>query len=100
MDELRGDPRIHADLAFFENSLLEYGWMDLHRDQYAQKGYKLARRRCFAVRDDFPRLSPSTLPTGISGTSYLLDLSSCGPYQVSEETIEQSLTQVISTVEG
>jgi hypothetical protein len=71
-----------------------------YRSQYAQDRYALARRRCYAVRDDFPRLAPSTLPLGISGVSYLLDLSTCGPYQVDEETIRQSLAQAVATAEG
>ena len=49
---------MRADLASFENALLEYGWLDSHRNQYAQDRYALARRRCFAVRDGFPRLIP------------------------------------------
>ena len=84
----------------FENALLEYGWLDTYRSQYAQDRYALARRRCYAVRDDFPRLIPRHAPPGISGVSYLLDLSSCGSYQVDEETVRQSLAQAVATAEG
>ena len=55
---------MRADLASFENALLEYGWLDSYRSQYAQDRYALARRRCYAVRDDFPRLMTGTLPLG------------------------------------
>ena len=100
IDELRGDPLVRADLASFENALLEYGWLDSYRGQYAQDRYALARRRCYAVRDDFPRLVTAALPLGISGVSYLLDLSACGPYQVDDETVRQSLAQAVATAEG
>jgi hypothetical protein len=100
IDELREDPFVCADLASFENALLEYGWLDSYRDQYAQDRYALSRRRCYAVRDDFPRLMTATLPFGISGVSYLLDLSACGSYQVDEETVRQSLARAVATAEG
>jgi hypothetical protein len=95
IDELRGDPLVLADLASFENALLEYGWLDSYRSQYAQDRYALARRRCYMVRDDFPRLMTGTLPLGISGVSYLLDLSVCVPYQVDERIVRQSLAQAV-----
>jgi Putative PD-(D/E)XK family member, (DUF4420) len=100
IDELRGDPLVRADMASFENSLLEYGWLDTHRSQYAHDRYRLARRRCFTVRDDFPRLVPSKLPLGISAVSYLLDLSSCGSFQVDEEAVRQSLARAVAAAEG
>ena len=91
---------MRADLASFENALLEYGWLDSYRSQYAQDRYALARRRCYAVRDDFPRLVTGALPFGISGVSYLLDLSACGPYEVDDETVRQSLAQAVAAAEG
>ena len=30
---------MRADLASFENALLEYGWLDAYRSQYAQDRY-------------------------------------------------------------
>lgn len=96
IDELRNDPLVRAELACFENCLLEYGWLDAHRDQYSQDRYALARRRCFDVRDGFPRLVPSALPPGISAVSYHLDLASCGPYLVDEQTIRQSLAHAVA----
>ena len=91
IDELRGDPLVCADQGRFENGLLAYGWLDSHRSQYARDRYRLARRRCFAVRDGFPRLVPSTVPLGVSWVSYTLDVSSCASYQVSEETVRDAL---------
>lgn len=100
IDELRGDPLVRTDLASFENALLEYGWLDSYRDRYAQDRCALARRRCYAVRDGFPRLIAGALPLGISGVSYLLDLSACGPYQVDEEPVRQSLARAVAAAEG
>ena len=65
IDELRGDPLVRADLASFENALLEYGWLDSYRSRYVQDRYALARRRCYAVRGDFPRLVAGAVPLGV-----------------------------------
>jgi hypothetical protein len=100
IDELRDHPLVRADLAVFENSLLEYGWIDAYRSRYVQDHFALASRRYYAVLDGFPRLVPGTLPLGISGVSYLLDISSCAPYEVGEETVRDSLAQAMPIAEG
>ncbi len=91
IDEMRGHPFVRADVQWFENSLLEYGWHDSQRDRYTQDRYALTRRRCFRVRDDFPRLTPTRLPMGIAGVTYHLDLSACAPYQVDYDAMRRSL---------
>jgi hypothetical protein len=91
VDDLRDDPFVRADLAWFENSLLEIGWLDVHRGQYMHDRYALQRRRCLSVREGFPRLVHDTLPLGVSAVSYLLDLSSCSAYGVDEEVVRNSV---------
>jgi hypothetical protein len=100
IDELRDHPLVRADLALFENSLLEYGWVDAYRSRYTQDRFALASRRYYAVRDGFPRLVADALPLGISGVSYLLDISACGPYEIDEETVRHSLAQAMPIAEG
>ncbi|HEX3965267.1 MAG TPA: PD-(D/E)XK motif protein [Trebonia sp.] len=91
IDELRSHPLVRADLATFENSLLEYGWVDAYRSRYAQDRYGLSRRRYYAVQEAFPRLAASVLPLGISGVTYVLDMSACSSHEVDEETLRHSL---------
>jgi hypothetical protein len=99
IDELRGNPLVVAELASFENALLEYGWVDSRRHLYVQDRYALARRRCYAVQDGFPRLTAGSLPLGISGVSYHLDLSACGQHEVEEQAVRHSLAQAMPTPE-
>jgi hypothetical protein len=91
---------VRADQGRFENGLLAYGWLDAHRSQYAQDRYRLARRRCFAVRDGFPRLVPYTVPLGVSGVSYTLDVSSCASCLVGEDTVRDALAQGVAMAGG
>lgn len=91
VDELRGDPLVQADLAWFDNSLLEIGWLDAHRSRYDQDRYSLTRRRCFSVAEGFPRIIPSALPLGVSDVSYILDLSACHSFQLNEEAVRDSV---------
>jgi hypothetical protein len=100
IDELRGDVRLHADLMWFENSLLEVGWLDAHRSQYANDRYALTRRRCYSVIEGFPRLIPAVLPTGVSEVSYLVNLATCTSFWVGEGVVQESLMRAGDLVEG
>jgi hypothetical protein len=99
VDELRDDPEIQPEASWFENCLLEAGWLDTHRDQYISDQYALARRECYAVDEGFPRMIPADLPTGVSGVSYLVDLSTCRPHRVGEGAVRKSVAQAGHTTE-
>ncbi|MFE5719311.1 PD-(D/E)XK motif protein [Streptomyces erythrochromogenes] len=93
VDELRGDPRVQHERVWFENCLLEAGWLDAHRDQYVNDRYALSRRQFFRVGEGFPRLTSSDLPSGVSGVTYIVDLSDCGSYRVDERSVQSSVAQ-------
>jgi Putative PD-(D/E)XK family member, (DUF4420) len=100
IDELRNDPSVHTDLMWFENSLLEAGWLDTHRSQYTNDRYALIRRRCYSVVEGFPRLVPAVLPAEVSEVSYLVNLATCKPFRVDEEAVQESLMRAGDLVEG
>ncbi|MFF6894300.1 PD-(D/E)XK motif protein [Streptomyces microflavus] len=93
VDELRGDPRVQPELTWFENCLLEAGWLDTHRDQYANERYALSRRQCFYVGEGFPRVTAGDLSPEVSGVTYLVDLSRCGAYRVDEGSVRSSVAR-------
>lgn len=99
IDELRNDQQVHGERGGFENALLEAGWLDTHRDQYANDRYALVRRQCFIVDEGFPRMVPGDLPPGVSGVSYLVDLSTCGSHRVEEGLVRGSVAKANRTVE-
>jgi hypothetical protein len=91
VDDLRENPQVRTELSCFENCLLEAGWLDAHRDQYVNDRYVLVRRQPFRVNATFPRMIPADLPTGVSGVSYLVDLSTCAANFVDESAVRESV---------
>lgn len=62
----------------FEVRLLQRGYVDT--PAYDQHWWRISGTRCFAVREDFPRLEPAMLPTGVLETRYSLSLPDCAPW--------------------
>ena len=60
------------------------------REEYDEPEWLLTDRRLFDVRDNFPRLTPAMLPTGVHAVSYAILLSSCQDFAVDlEETLRE-----------
>ncbi|SEL59022.1 PD-(D/E)XK motif protein [Streptacidiphilus jiangxiensis] len=91
VDELRAHRALADQLAELEEALLEAGWVESHRRHYEDERWVLANRRFYRVEDGFPRVISTMLPPGISGISYNLDLRLCGPFQVDDETVRETL---------
>ncbi|MFP8941728.1 PD-(D/E)XK motif protein [Streptomyces fenghuangensis] len=91
IDELRAHPALEAQLTTFENTLLEAGWVEAHRRQYEGECWALQTRRCYRVVEGFPRVTPGTLPEGVEGVSYSLDLGTCAPFRIDETEIRAVL---------
>jgi hypothetical protein len=82
--ELRIDP---VASALFDDRLLSAGYFD--RDEYSAPSYRLGRLRTFAVREGFPRIMHSRLPSGIGSVRYELSLQACRPFEVTD-AVEES----------
>jgi hypothetical protein len=54
----------------------------VRRDEYDEQEWLLIDRRLFEVRDDFPRLTTTMLPSGVHGVSYAILLSACEKFSV------------------
>lgn len=69
--EQRFIPDPHA-LGVFRDSLLEAGYIE--HPQYDEIAFEPMQTEQFVVDDDFPRLTNSTMPDGISAATYVLSL--------------------------
>ncbi|MGW9214464.1 PD-(D/E)XK motif protein [Embleya sp. NPDC055664] len=87
VEEVRAHPSLGAERLVLDNLLLRAGWMDAHRERYERDRYRLSRRYCHRVRDDFPVLTPTDLPHGVLNVSYSIDLSTCAHALVDEPTM-------------
>ncbi|MEU0939936.1 PD-(D/E)XK motif protein [Embleya sp. NPDC005971] len=84
VEEVRAHPLLGADRLLLDNLLLQAGWMDAHSERYKRDRYRLSRRYCYRVGDDFPVLAPTDLPHGVLNVSYSIDLSTCAHALVGE----------------
>jgi hypothetical protein len=67
-----------------EDRLIASGYRDTHADQYIRK-FVMAEVRALKVGSGFPRLIPSSVPYGILGASYEIDID-----RVAVESVELS----------
>ncbi|NDV24327.1 PD-(D/E)XK motif protein [Desulfovibrio sp. JC022] len=63
----------------FEDLLFQMGYFDL--EQYTDFAYIVASEMCFEVKNDFPRLCPDNINTGIVNVSYGIELNACLPFE-------------------
>ena len=66
----------------FNTKLIEGGYLDYHRELYADTRYRHRKTTFFKVTEGFPRITAKDLPVGISECSYKVLLTACAPYEV------------------
>ncbi|MBE1533210.1 PD-(D/E)XK motif protein [Actinomadura algeriensis] len=99
VDELRAHPDVQAESVEFENRLLAVGWFESHRPQYTER-FQVARRRCYRISADFPRMTSDDVPPGVSRVSYVVDLAACHQHLVDEAAVRGTLAQGAGGVRG
>jgi hypothetical protein len=68
-----------ATRELFESLLFQAGYIQL--DAYSDTHFRCVATRVFKVADGFPRLTPATVPEGISKISYQISLESLTPFE-------------------
>lgn len=63
-----------ADRLEFEEKLLESGYRDKDESNYAQQSFQLRKVRAFRVDGNFPKLTHDSIPEGIVGATYQINL--------------------------
>ena len=66
-------------LTEFDLRLAEAGYVD--GEDYTCSWFHISGVRYFAVRDDFPRLIPTLVPTGVRDVNYVIDLRVCAAFE-------------------
>lgn len=66
-------------LTEFDLRLAEAGYAD--SEDYARAWYHIPGVRYFAVRDGFPRLIPTVVPSGVRDVNYVIDLRACAAFE-------------------
>lgn len=61
-------------LATLDSRLLEFGYIDI--SEYEQPCFSISQTRTYEITGDFPKLTPDTIPQGISEVSYFIRFAS------------------------
>jgi hypothetical protein len=68
----------------FNDRLIEAGFVEGTPNEFDTWGFTSRHFDVFNVGEDFPRLLESSLPSGVSEVSYILNLSAATPFHVGE----------------
>lgn len=70
----------------FTEKLQKYGFYD-EAAEYYTTGYFVRDQYYFSVKDKFPRISKTEIPTGVAALTYAVSIAQCIPYTVEQEIV-------------
>lgn len=76
-----------------EARLIRSGYLDNHAPRYTST-FEVRRRQWLEIRDDFPRITETDLPNGVSQVSYKIDLEPCGPWVLSADEVLETFRRI------
>jgi hypothetical protein len=71
----------------FDEGLIEVGYLDEQKHLYERTRYQRKDVFHFEVRDGFPRLARSQLPTGVQSVKYQISIAACRPFETEEKSV-------------
>ncbi len=75
------------DYNLFKLKLLEYGYYDIHKSLYDERGYTIRQESIFRVSGNFPRIIENQIPIGVGDVRYSIVLSESEEWRISHETL-------------
>jgi hypothetical protein len=94
VDDLRRRLAGHpVALAAFNAKLARVGYLDMHRDNYAEPHYEPRTLKHLHVRDDFPRITEKDLRKGVGAVRYTVSLAACEGYGMDAAKVHELITQ-------
>lgn len=78
----------------FENLLIKSGYLEDHREIYAENAYSDRSAYFFLINEKFPCIIQNQLAPGIGNVTYTLNLSACLPFRISENEFKSKLTEI------
>jgi len=78
----------------FEDSLLQYGYLDSHVGRYVDRGYLSRSETALHVRMGFPRLVEHDMPTGIGDVRYGLAVAACVAFTMNTTKLHKTLGEM------
>jgi len=90
---LQTAPHLAFDLA---DRLTEYGYLDQHASHYANTGYGVRAVRAFAVREGFPRVIETDVPSGVGDVRYSVAMSAITEFELPEGELSRQIGEWLS----
>lgn len=75
----------------FEEKIIASGYNPIFEDKYNKFGYHVHEEKLFEVKEGFPRLISSDVPTGCGGIKYNVELSACVAFEIDMEVLDHCL---------
>jgi hypothetical protein len=82
-------PPIQQDL---RNAIVRRGALAHSLADEAARRYRIGARSLFEATESFPVIRRRTLPAGVSGLSYQVDLGACHGFRIGEAAISETIT--------
>jgi hypothetical protein len=61
----------------FDDSLVQAGYLEAHRDHYSAPRYNIRSSRFYRIEEGFPRLRAEDLPAGVEQVTYSVAVAAC-----------------------
>jgi len=71
----------------FRLKLMEYGYYEIHKPFYDEKGYSIRQTNIYRVIGNFPRIIESQIPIGVGDVRYSIVLSESEDWRIAQETL-------------
>jgi hypothetical protein len=81
-----------AALQEFDSRLLKLGYLTVHEERYRDIKFSVQTLRSFHVRDNFPRLTETSLPPGVGDIAYSIIADDLSTYEVKENFVVSTLS--------
>ena len=75
-----------------DEPLIKAGYIEAQRALYESPRYSVGLYRFFRVRDGFPRLLESDVPSGVEGVSFSVALAGCADFACSDREVLETLS--------
>lgn len=75
----------------FKAKLAEVGYFETQQSLYDQPAYHIRAIRYYQVRDEFPRIRPDELRSGIDAIKYSIRLSDCQTWLAEDDSVLKNL---------
>lgn len=77
----------------FKLKLMKYGYFDIHKNLYNDKGYTIRHENFYSVTGDFPRITEKKIPAGVGDVKYSIILTESESWRINEVNLFNKISK-------